>query len=100
MKILDLKKRSSGGAIFSCWPPIWSGFGDVFNSLEDGSLKEVKRIKNQSSGKEHLMLVRKVREQEGVGALQWDEPPSISAVETVLKAHLGGSIKSIGALEV
>jgi len=61
---------------------------------------EVRRIKHEISGAEHLMLIRKVRDRESDGVLQWDEPPSISAVETVLKAHIGESIKSIGALEV
>jgi hypothetical protein len=102
MKIQELIIKS-GTATVSSWPPVWAssyGPGDVFPHTEEGVLESVKRIRNPADPKEHLMLVKKVKGHEYVGALQWDEPPTIAAVEVMLKAHLGESIRAIGELEV
>jgi len=102
MKIRELTSKS-GSATVSSWPPMWAssyGPGDVIPHTEEGVLESVKRIKYASDPKEHLMLVKKVKGHEYVGALQWDEPPTIAALEVVLKAHLGESIRAIGQLEV
>ena len=102
MKIRELK-RKSGTATVSSWPPMWAssyGPGDVFPGPEEGVLHEVRRIKNVPDETEHLMLVKTVKGHEYVGALQWDEPPTIAAVESTLKAHLRELIRAIGELEV
>lgn len=102
MKIRELTSKS-GSATVSSWPPMWAssyGPGDVIPHTEEGVLESVKRIKYVADPKEHLMLVKNVKGHEYVGALQWDEPPTIAALEVVLKAHLGESIKAIGQLEV
>jgi len=102
MKIRELTTKS-GSATVSSWPPMWAssyGPGDVFPHTEEGVLESVKRIKYPADRREHLMLVKKVKGHEYVGALQWDEPPTIAAVEVTLKAHFGESIKAVGELEV
>ena len=80
MKIRDLKRRS-GSSQVSCWHAQGGGSyarGDVFPSEEDGVLTGVTREKEVATGKEHLMLTRKVGDSESSltlfkmnGALAW-----------------------------
>src|SRR3974390_422824 len=100
MKIRELK-RKSGTTTVSSWPPMWAssyGPGDVFPAPEEGVLAEVKRVR--ADKEEHLMLVKTVKRHEYVGTLQWDELPTIAAVEGTLKSRVGESIRTIGELEV
>jgi len=102
MKIRELTIKS-GSAMVSSWPPMWAstyGPGNVIPHTEEGVLESVKRIRNPADPKEHLILVKKVKGHEYVGALQWDGPPTLAAVEQLLNAHKGESIKAIGELEV
>jgi len=57
-------------------------------------LKRVTRVDN------HLVLTVEYDGREAVGRLEWDPPPSLTAVERVLRAHLGEPITAIGYLDV
>jgi hypothetical protein len=91
VKIRNLK-RKSGEAIYSVWPPPWSGsYGSAGGEV--GDLVSVKRLGDG------LRLTIKYKGYEYSGNLEWDAPPSRDDVETVLTAHLG-AIKAIGDLDV
>jgi len=57
-------------------------------------LKRVTRVDN------HLVLTVEYDGRAAVGRLEWDPPPSLTAVERVLCAHLGEPITAIGYLDV
>lgn len=63
-------------------------------------LTGVTREKEVATGKEHLMLTRKVGDSESSLTLLWDEPPTISRVEELLRANIGKTIKSLGDLDI
>jgi hypothetical protein len=60
----------------------------------DGVLTRVTRAENR------LALTIECEGREAVGRLEWDPPPSLTAVEKVLRAHLGEPITAIGYLDV
>ncbi len=85
MKIRDLK-RKSGTAIVSVWPPQWGSWykaGNKFPRGEEGILKSVRRLDNR------LWLAMEYTGREHSSTLQWDEPPTLTAVEKMLQAHIG-----------
>jgi hypothetical protein len=88
-------QRRSGEALVSVWPPlVLSGTGTTFVRSGDGVLKRVTRVDNR------LLLTVECHGREAVGRLEWDPPPSLTAVERVLRAHLGEPITAIGYLDV
>ena len=94
MQIRKLQHRS-GAASVSVWPPlVLSGAGTTFVRSGGGVLKRVTRVDA------HLLLAVECDGREAVGRLQWDPPPSLTAVERVLSAHLGEQITAIGYLDV
>jgi hypothetical protein len=94
MQIRKLQRRS-GGAIVSVWPPrVRSPSGTTFVQSGDGALKRVTRADNR------LVLTSEREGREAVGRLEWDPPPSLTAVEKLLLAHLGEPITAIGYLDV
>ena len=94
MQIRKLQRRS-GEAIVSVWPPrLLSPSGTTFVRSGDGVLKRVTRADNR------LALTIECEGREAVGRLEWDPPPSLTAVEKVLRAHLGEPITAIGYLEI
>ena len=94
MQIRKLQRRS-GAAIVSVWPPrVLSDAGTTFVRSGDGVLKRVTRVDNR------LLLTVECHGREAVGRLEWDPPPSLTAVEKVLRAHLGEPITAIGYLDV
>ena len=77
------------------WPPrVLSGAGTTFVRSGGGVLKRVTRVDN------HLSLTIECNGREAVGRLEWNPPPSLTAVEKVLRAHLGEPITAIGYLDV
>ncbi len=94
MQIRKLQRRSAE-AIVSVWPPlVLSGAGTTFVRSGDGLLKRVTRVDNR------LLLTIERNGREAVGRLEWDPPPSLTAVEKVLRAHLGEPMTAIGYLDV
>ena len=94
MQIRKLQRRS-GQASVSVWPPrVLSRSGTTFVQSGDGVLKRVTRVDNR------LSLTIECEGREAVGRLEWDPPPSVAAVEKVLRAHLGEPIRAIGYLDV
>jgi len=96
MKIRSLT-RKSGQAIISVWPPLWAssyGPGDKFPLGEEGVLESVRCIGDR------LSLTMRYEGRECVGSLEWDQPPTLDAVENVLRAHVGQPIKVIRDLDV
>jgi len=94
VQIRKLQHRS-GGATVSVWPPrVLSGAGTTFVRSGGGALKRVTRVDN------HLLLIVEYDGREAAGRLEWDPPPSLIAVERVLRTHLGEQITAIGYLDV
>ena len=79
----------------SVWPPrVLSPSGTWFVRSADGLLKRAMRVGNR------LALTIECEGREAVGRLEWDPPPALTAVEKVLRAHLGEPITAIGYLDV
>ena len=94
MQIRKLQ-RKSGARIVAAWPPsVLSGSGTTFVRMGAGVLKGVIRVDTR------LSLTVEHEGREIVGRLEWDPPPSLAAVERVLRAHLGEPLTSIGYLDV
>lgn len=96
MRIRNLK-RKSGEAVVPVWPPQWTTFskpGDKLAVGDAGFLQSVERYGNR------LTLTMRHDGRAHVGGLQWDQPPTVDAVETVLRANLGRPIKAVGDLDV
>src|SRR5215470_5005622 len=94
MQIRKLQRRS-GESIVSVWPPrVLSPSGTTFVRSGDGLLKRVTRVDNR------LALTIECGGREAVSHLEWDSPPSVTAVEKVLRAHLGEPITALGYLDV
>ena len=94
MQIRKLQ-RKSGASMVAAWPPwVLSGSGTTFVRMGEGVLKGVIRV-------DKCLSVTVDREgREAVGRLEWDPPPSLAAVERVLRAHLGEPLTAIGYLDV
>ena len=94
MQIRKLQRRS-GRAIVTVWPPrVLSSSGTTFVRSGDGVPKRVTRVDNR------LALTVELGGREAIGRLEWDPPPSLAAVEKVLRAHLGEPITAIGYVDV
>jgi len=73
---------------------VLSAAGTTFVRSGGGALKRVTRKDT------HLLLAVEYDGREAVGRLEWDPPPSLAAVERVLRTHLGEQITAIGYLDV
>ena len=96
MKIRDLNRRAASGPV-SVWPPAWGsslGPGDEMAGSYDGVLESVERLENR------LRLGINYDGREYAGSLEWDPPPTLEAVENVLRANLGLAIRAIGDLDI
>jgi len=96
MKIRELKRKVGETAI-SVWPPGWASSytaGDFFATGDEGVLQDVRRIGNR------LSLTMWWSNREHVGSLEWTPPPTLEAIETTLRAHIGEPIQAIGDVEV
>jgi len=63
----------------------------------DGVLASVMSVENPAT---LLRLTMRFDAREHTGILRWDTPPTLLAVESLLRANLGREIRSIGALDV
>jgi hypothetical protein len=98
VKIRDLiRKVGDSHTPMHVWPPVWAssyGAGDFFAPREAGVLKGVRRVEGRLSltmwwsGRDHF------------GSLEWTPPPTLDAVEAILRAHIGEPIQSIGDVDV
>src|SRR5439155_16822822 len=93
MKIRELKDGYGGPAWPPKWPS-WPGAGRVA-AREDGVLKDVRRNGNRLS-----LTMKDDAGLEHAAVLGWTPPPSVDAVEKVLKDGRGQPIKAIGELDV
>ena len=94
MKMRELK-RTYGTAVMSVWPPgVIASAGTRFIESGAGVLKSVKVMG------ERIAIIIQDGDLEGHAGLEWDAPPSVAAVETVLRAHIGDGIKQISELEI
>jgi hypothetical protein len=97
MRIRELKRTLRSGEIVPAWPPTWiasAGRGSLFPTGEEGVLESVKPHGGW------LILTMTFDGREHLGSLWWGEPPTVAEVEAVLRAQLGGTIGSLGDLEV
>ena len=98
MKICHLIRRA-GIRTVPAWPPRWVGSfqaGDTIPMPNDGVLESVVRLENDTL----LRLTMKFDARQHTGILTWDAPPSLAAVESVLKANLGREIRAIGDVDI
>lgn len=97
MKMRDLTRRA-GTRTVPAWPPRWSGSfrrGSALVMPGDGVLVSVTPSNNTE-----LRLTMKFDTNEYVGTLRWDRPPTLEAVDRLLRANLGREIGEIGDLDV
>lgn len=93
MKLRDLAWRSGGERV---WPAQWvesPGPGEA-PVPEDGVLEGLTRLGTR------LLLQINVNGQRRTASLEWDSPPAVGDVETVLLASIGAEIRQIGDLEL
>jgi hypothetical protein len=98
MKIRDLRWKA-GRTVVSTWPPVWVtsfGQGSRLPFGEDGVLESV----SQHPQGDRLSLTMRFDGREHLGGLQWDPPPTLKAVEDLLRANIGRDMKAIGNLDV
>lgn len=94
MQIRKLQRTSGRGPV-SVWPPrVLSAAGTTFVRVDDGVLRDVKRTGNR------LALTIDHKGKAVSADLEWDPPPSVAAMEKVLRAHLGEPITAIGYLDI
>jgi hypothetical protein len=93
MKIRDLT-RTHGSAVFHVWPPGVIASAGAILRAGVGNVKSL-RVDGQ-----RIFIIIQDGDLEGTATLEWDAPPSVHDVETVLRANLGASLKSIGELDV
>ncbi len=96
MKLRDVT-RTYEGAVMHIWPPqVLVQIGSTIVRPGEGALKRVKRMGNRLS----LTVEHEGQEAWGGVEVEQDQRPSLDAVERVLKASVGKSIKEIGDLDV
>lgn len=94
MKLRDLKRRSGKATV---WAPQWvesSGPGDTSAVAEEGVLEGLERLGNR------LLLRININGRRRTASLEWDSPPAVGDVETVLLASIGAEIRDLGNLEL
>lgn len=94
MKLRELTRGTGKTAV---WPVQWVEWpepGEVAGVSEDGVLEGLTRFGSR------LLLQINVGGQRRTASLTWDAPPSVGAVEAVLLASIGTTIREIGNLEV
>jgi hypothetical protein len=89
--------RKAGKAVVSVWPPLWASAYKGADKMAVGEVGVLKGVKHLGK---RLSLTIEYDGREHIGSLEWDAPPSLEAVESVLKASIGKSIRDIGAVDV
>ena len=94
MKLGELTQRTGAPAI---WPARWVeslGPDEASAPPEDGVLEGLSRLGGR------LFLRINVEGHQRTASLEWDGPPAVGAVETVLTANIGARIRDLGSLEL
>lgn len=92
MKIRELTLRSGKAA---GWPPRWVEFSGPSETVpEEGVLEGVERLGNR------LLLQFSINGRRRMATLDWDPPPSVGAVETVLLASIGVEVGTLATREL
>jgi len=94
MKLGELTQRTGAPAI---WPARWVeslGPDEASAPPEDGVLEGLSRLGSR------LFLRINVEGHQRTASLEWDGPPAVGAVETVLAANIGARIRDLGSLEL
>jgi hypothetical protein len=83
-------KRTYDTAVMSVWPPgVIASAGTRFIQAGAGVLKSVKAVGRRIS------VTIQDGDLTGTASIEWDAPPSVAAVEKVLRAHIGDRINEI-----
>src|SRR5260370_7654601 len=96
MRVRELK-RKHGSAIVSVWPRVWgssSGRGSTLAVGEEGRLKTVRRIGDR------LSLTMDYDGRGHVGGLQWDQPPTGTDLEGVLRGQIGRTLRDVADVHI
>lgn len=94
MKLGELTQRTGAPAI---WPARWvesRGPDEASAPPGDGVLEGLSRLGGR------LFLRINVEGHQRTASLEWDGPPAVGAVETVLAANIGTRIRDLGSLEL
>jgi hypothetical protein len=92
MKLRDLVSRSGKAA---AWPPGWVEFSGPSEIVpEEGVLEGIERLGNR------LLLQICVNGRRRTACLEWDPPPHVGAVDTVLLASIGMEVRHLADREV
>lgn len=94
MKLGDLTRRSGGTTV---WPAQWvelPGPGGTSVVPGAGVLEGLTRLGSR------LLLRINVDGHRGTASLEWDPPPAVDDVETVLQAKVGAEIRELGRLDL
>ena len=94
MKLGALTQRTRESAI---WPARWVELlrpDEASAPPEDGVLEGLSRLGGR------LFLRINVEGHRRTASLEWDGPPAVGAVETVLAANIGARIRELGSLEL
>ena len=92
MKLRELRQRSAGEG--TVWPPRWVGPSGPGQVPEDGALEGLERLGNR------LLLQINIHGQRRTASLQWDPPPHVGEIETVMLGSMGATIRDLGDREL
>ncbi|HMB84812.1 MAG TPA: hypothetical protein VKS62_00380 [Methylomirabilota bacterium] len=93
MRLGDLTHRTGE----TVWPGRWVeslGPGDASAVPEDGILEGLMRLGGR------LLLRINVNGQRRTASLEWEPPPAVGDVESVLLASMGAAIRQLGRLDL
>jgi hypothetical protein len=92
VKVRDLTLRSGKAA---GWPPRWVEFSGPGGTVpEEGVLEGVERLGNR------LLLQININGHRRTATLEWDPPPGVGAVESLLLASIGLEVRNLGDREL
>lgn len=94
MRLSELTHRTGEPTV---WPARWVeslGPGDAAAVPDDGVLEGLARLGGR------LFLRINVNGQRRTASLEWEGPPAVGDVETMLGANIGAPIRELGRLEL
>ncbi len=82
------------------WPPIWVAAKKENTSTLTGEVGTLKYVYASNRIRDKCFLVIDHNHQSYIGTLMFDHPSFCVQIVTILRSHIGRSIKEIGNLEI
>jgi hypothetical protein len=92
-----LMRRASG---FDSWPPIWTTTRNDPHDTPRGEIGHLKDVLKSPVDDYSLFLIIDYQGHRYMGATSFDNPAFCRGIYTLLKSHIGFSIKEIGDLDL